>query len=209
MIERNSSDETEVRQQGVTDGLVAQAQQDQKDGFSELYSRLAPALFAWIVLKLRGNHRGRIDPEDLVQEAWWQALRSFKDFDAKRGSFRQWVFGIATHVLLNALRNLRSRHLAHGSHSWPSGNDVPDEATAVSRRVANDDTLQELIEAVRTLTPEESSLFMHCGLEGLTATRAAEIMRLSPDAVAKRWQRLRQKLRGLVHDAGLIAQQSR
>ena len=44
---------------------------------------------------------------------------------------------------------------------------------------ANDESLHELIEAIRILTPEEGGLFMQCGLEGLTSTRAAEIMHLS------------------------------
>lgn len=176
--------------------LARAAQRGEEGRFAELYERIAPALFAWACLRIRPAMRGRVDPEDLVQEVWCRAWKAFPDFDPEQASFRLWVFRIAKNVMLEAFRRVQ-RGAAAGSPG-PSTRlfqlaNVPDSATAVSRRVARHEGLQAVLKWADELEEDEQKLLLHCGLEGMGYAEVAERMQLEYDTVAKRWQKLRER----------------
>jgi RNA polymerase sigma-70 factor (ECF subfamily) len=180
-----------------TRDLARAAQRGEEGRFAELYERIAPALFAWACLRIRPAMRGRVDPEDLVQEVWCRAWKAFPDFDPEQASFRLWVFRIAKNVMLEAFR--KDQRGAPGAGSpGPSTRlfqlaNVPDSATAVSRRVARHEGLQAVLKWADELEEDEQKLFLHCGLEGMGYADVAERMQLEYDTVAKRWQKLRER----------------
>src|SRR5688572_32095795 len=55
--------------------------------------------------RLVGN---RPDAEDLTQEAFYRAYRSFGDYEGDR-PFENWIFRIVTRLFLDLLRNRRRR----------------------------------------------------------------------------------------------------
>jgi len=55
--------------------------------------------------RLTGN---RADAEDLTQEAYYRAFRSFEDYEGDR-PFENWIFRIVTRLFLDLLRNRRRR----------------------------------------------------------------------------------------------------
>jgi RNA polymerase sigma-70 factor (ECF subfamily) len=175
--------------------LARAARRGEEDRFAELYERIAPALFAWARLRIRPAMRGRVDPEDLVQEVWCRAFKAFPEFDPDQASFRLWVFRIAKNVMLEAFRKAQR---ASGSDVGPSTRilqlqNVPDSATEVSRRIARHEGLQSMLRWAVELEEDERKLFVHCGLEGMGYAEVAERMQLQYDAVAKRWQKLRER----------------
>jgi DNA-directed RNA polymerase specialized sigma24 family protein len=70
---------------------------------------------------------------------------------------------------------------------------APDRATALSRRLARDESVSALLEWARTLGEDEHALFVHVGLEGLSYSEAGARLGLQKDTVAKRWQVLRER----------------
>lgn len=46
--------------------------------------------------------------DEVLQETWLVAVRRIRDFDPQRGSFLDWVRGIASHVLKNQQRKRRA-----------------------------------------------------------------------------------------------------
>jgi RNA polymerase sigma-70 factor (ECF subfamily) len=139
--------------------------------------------------------RANVDPEDVVQEVWCRAWKAFGDFDPEEASFRLWVFRIAKNVMLEAFRKSQR---ASGSDVGPSTRifqlqNVPDTATEVSRRIARHEGLQAMLRWAEELGEDEKKLFLHCGLEGMGYADVAERMQLQYDAVAKRWQKLRER----------------
>jgi RNA polymerase sigma factor (sigma-70 family) len=175
--------------------LVRSARAGARGDFGKLYEHIAPALYTWASLRIRPSLRTAIDPADLVQEVWCRAWRSFGDFEPDRTSFRWWLFRIAKHVLLEAVRRAERGGLATGSTTQLLAlGDVPDEATAVSRRVARLEGLELLRVWIEGLDEEDRSLVIHCGLEGLPHAQVAERLDLEREAVSKRWQRLRARL---------------
>lgn len=130
-----------------------------------------------------------------MQEVWCRAWRSFETFDPARSTFRLWVFRIAKHVLLEAVRRAERDGTPHGSTTQLRAlGEIPDEATAISRRVARLEGLDLLRDWIDALGEEDRSLVIHCGLEGLPHAQVAERLELERETVSKRWQRLRTRL---------------
>src|SRR5215831_7407171 len=72
--------------------------------FSELMEFSYKKVFN-MAYRLSGN---RPDAEDLTQEAFYRAYRSFSDYEGDR-PFENWIFRIVTRLYLDLLRNRRRR----------------------------------------------------------------------------------------------------
>jgi RNA polymerase sigma factor (sigma-70 family) len=178
-----------------TQDLAARAHSGDGARFGELYERIAPSLYTWAEIRIRPDLRQWIDPGDVVQEVWCRAWKVFASFDPATVTFRYWVFRVAKNVLLEAFRKLESpafRARANGGASSRALDllDVPDSATAVSRRVAREESLRLFADWVQSLDEDDRMLLVHHGLEGLSQAEVAERLQLGREAVAKRWQRL-------------------
>jgi len=177
-----------------TEALVRAFQQGAEQSFEQLYARLAPALYAWTVLRAP---RG-IEPGDLLGETWLRAVRSVHEFDPARASFRAWLFGIAKKVLLHELRaHARRRTVAEPAGAEARGLEgIPEAVTSLSLRLGREESMARFLERIGGLAREERELVLYCGLEGSSCREAATRMGLSEEATLKRWQRLRAELRG-------------
>ena len=166
------------------------------EGFVARWDAVAPAVAAWARLRVRPGLRRRLDPEDLVQEVCARAYVGAAGFDPERGAFRRWVFGIAGNVLREALVQLGRE--PRGAVSL-SGTGLlarlPDDATAVSRRVARDEALAGFCAWVDGWEGPERELLVLRGLEGRPHAEVAEILGLATETVKKRWQRLAERVR--------------
>lgn len=178
-----------------TQELAARAHAGDSARFGELYERIAPSLYTWAEIRIRPDLRQWIDPGDVVQEVWCRAWKIFGSFDPQVVTFRYWVFRVAKNVLLEAFRKLESP--AFKARSRDNGHsravelvDVPDSATAITRRVAREESLQLFARWVQSLEEEDRMLLVHLGLEGLSQAEVAERLQIGREAVAKRWQRL-------------------
>jgi RNA polymerase sigma-70 factor (ECF subfamily) len=163
----------------------------QFDDFRSLYEALAPSLYAWARLRTGSM---ALDPDDLLQEVWIRALQTGAGFDPAKGSFRAWVFGIAKHVYLEALRKRPARRdpteaMVSALSAWP------DIATSIRSRMARDESVDKLIEHVASIDELDRKVLIHCGLEDMPCSLAAVRLGVGVEAVTKRWQRLRAKLR--------------
>lgn len=190
-------DDARGQDETMTSVLARRAQSGDLSRFGELYERVAPAVYGWAMLRIRAGLRGRLEPDEVVQETWCRALRKLEEYDSSRGSFRTWIFGIAKNVLLEALRTLQAqRQAGAGSSSTAilTLEDRPDAVTSITRQIARADGMQHFLEQVQALGEDEKNLVLHCGLEGLTSEEAALRMNLKPETVKKRWQRLRAEL---------------
>jgi RNA polymerase sigma factor (sigma-70 family) len=164
-----------------------------RPSFGVLYAEVAPTLVAWASLRVRRALRGFIEPEDLVQEVCCRAYERFHSFDPAKGEFRRWIFGVGNNVLKETLA-AAARPAAQAGRMEVSSRDlldqIPDDITSVSRRIARDETFKMFIEKLDTLDDDDRKLLIYRGLEGLGHAEAAELLGISRDAAEKRWQRL-------------------
>lgn len=161
--------------------------------FEALWSETAPTVFAWTRLRIGADLRAHIDAEDVLQEVAYRAFGAFERFDAERGSFRTWVFGIARNVMMHALQRV-GRPGARASFDTASWTALPDTTTSISRRIARSEELQSFVAEVEKLDENDRRLLMHRGLEGLPHEEVAQVLGVSTEAAIKRWTRLRERL---------------
>lgn len=167
--------------------------------FDSLYRQVAPALFAWAELRIRPEMRSRVDPQDLVQEVWLRAVKRFATFDGTLETFRPWVLTIAKNVLLESFRKLRNGPRLEADIGPTTRMLViegcPELITSFTKRLAKDDAVRRFLELAGALDEIDRQVLVRCGLEGRPAADVAREIEMSEDAVAKRWQRLRARLR--------------
>lgn len=192
-VARPDPDERDERIE--TQELAARAHAGEAERFGELYERIAPSLYTWAEIRIRADLRQWIDPGDVVQEVWCRAWKIFDSFDPKTVTFRFWVFRVAKNVLLEAFRKLESPAFKARSRDSALSRalelvDVPDSATAITRRVAREESLLLFAKWVQSLDEDDRMLLVHHGLEGLSQAEVAERLQMGREAVAKRWQRL-------------------
>ncbi len=82
--------------------LVMRAQAGDADALDKLIRRHLPGLRAFVRARSGPVLRMRESSSDLVQTVCREALRSLKDYQWRgEGSFRYWLFTVATHKLTN------------------------------------------------------------------------------------------------------------
>jgi RNA polymerase sigma factor (sigma-70 family) len=189
-----------------TQSLARGARGGRSEDLGALYARLLPSLYAWARLRIRPEFRSALPPEDLVQEVWLRAAQAFGSFDAERVAFRPWLFAVAKNVLFEAQRRVyrRAREREEASGRLPLAS-VPDDVTSLTQRVQRDEGVRIFLEHVSRLDDDDRRLLIHCGLEELPLREAADRLALSRDALAKRWQRLRDRMRAWRLPEGLVA----
>jgi RNA polymerase sigma factor (sigma-70 family) len=192
-----------------TQSLARDAGGDRGVKLGELYGRMLPSLYAWATLRIRPEYRRAICPEDLVQEVWLRAAQIFASFDAGRLSFRAWIFTVAKNVLFEVQRKAwkytRERTPEGSTSKYRALLEVPADVTSLTQRVQRDEGVRLFLERAARLEDDDRKTLIHCGLEELSLREAAERLDLTRDAVAKRWQRLRERIREWRLPDGLVA----
>jgi RNA polymerase sigma-70 factor (TIGR02960 family) len=148
---------------------------------------------------------GASDAEDAVQDTLLRAWRNRDQFDPRRGSLRQWVFGIAHHRCIDRLRAAPRRTLAMdlGPPARPGDpigppqpaerwvEPAPDPADDVARR----DTVRlAFIAALQHLSPRQRAALVLHDVLGFSADEAAGVLGSSATSVHSALARARRAL---------------
>jgi RNA polymerase sigma-70 factor (ECF subfamily) len=130
------------RERGLRSATLAGNENAWRTWYEESYPGLA-AYVAWRCAGLRDL------ADEVLQETWLTAVRRLRHFDPKRGSFADWLRGIAANVLRNQFRR-RARRASrlrplNGPYTAPADNADRGKAESVARALAQ---LPEHYEAV-------------------------------------------------------------
>jgi DNA-directed RNA polymerase specialized sigma24 family protein len=95
-------------------------------------------------------------------------------------------------VLLESFRALRGSEGAAAGESARMRRlaEVPDEATAITRRVARDEGLKLFAHWTIALDEDDRALVVHLGLEDMERAELAARLGVNETTLAKRWERL-------------------
>ncbi|MEM8710451.1 MAG: sigma-70 family RNA polymerase sigma factor, partial [Planctomycetota bacterium] len=162
-------------------------------------------VYTWIGLRLGPKLRLEVDPEDVLQEVACRAFARRATFDPTRGPFRAWIFGIARNLLLSSLEQLTVSGRA--DREWLSTGGlatVPDGATSVSQRILRDDSIARFLAHVETLPDDDRTMVVRRGLAGQEHGEVAAALGIEPSTAAKRWSRLRDRLRDEMSGLDLV-----
>lgn len=162
--------------------LVERARKGDRAAFESLLEPFSRSLFSYIYRMV--THRG--DAEDLLQDTFVRALESLKRFrgDSK---FKTWLFGIATHVCLDHLRNRKRWRVEAQLEGERETDASTEQLERLSRLMSQPDFLFEIREHIafcfscisRTLSAEEQAAIMLKEVLGFSAQEAAAIMEIS------------------------------
>jgi RNA polymerase sigma-70 factor (ECF subfamily) len=155
------------------------------------------------------------DAEDLVQETWIRAWRSFDRFE-ERSSLKTWLYAIATRTSIDHLRR-SPRRPSRYSVTTGAGSAVPPDRVSWIQPIADTmlDTLaasddvdrdvvgRETIElgfifALQYLPPRQRAVFILRDVLGLSAAETAQVLDLSIASISSALQRGRSTLRARV-----------
>jgi RNA polymerase sigma-70 factor (ECF subfamily) len=185
---------------------------------NEAFARLAEPYRREIKLHCYRMLGSLFDAEDLVQETYLRAWRGFDGFEG--GSFRAWLYRIATNACLNALasrghvrRLLPDREIpAATAVGMPQGappadmawlepypdlelEEVTDEAPNPEARYASHEAVQlAFLAAIQHLPPRQRAVILMCDVLGWAAAEAAALLGGSTASINRARPRARETL---------------
>jgi RNA polymerase sigma-70 factor (ECF subfamily) len=156
--------------------------------FDALYRAARDDVFSYVATLLRD--RGAA--EDVTALAFERAFRKRKSFDARKGSERAWLFGIARNAALDELRKRKrsARLAAEPADVAPQPDEEIDRAL---RRAA-------VRSAVAALEPRERELIALKFHAGLDNAELAAVLGVSVSNAGTRLHRALTKLREILDD---------
>lgn len=165
--------------------------------FNELMSQTYKKVYN-MAYRLAGN---RSDAEDLTQDAFYRAYRSFREFEGDR-PFENWIFRIVTRLFLDLLRNRRRRVRAVSYDSpLPHGGDenlffdMPDDAPNPEESMLEGSFSEELQKALNTLSPSQRLLVTLADIEGVPYKDIADMLDKPVGTIRSRLHRTHKLLR--------------
>jgi RNA polymerase sigma factor (sigma-70 family) len=156
--------------------------------FETLYRTARDDVFAYVATLL--HDRGAA--EDVTAQAFERAFRKSKSYDARRGSERAWLFGIARNAALDELRK-RKRTAPLDAEPEDIGPPPEDEADRALRRFA-------VRAAIASLEPRDRELIALKFHAGLDNAELAAVLGVSVSNAGTRLHRALTKLRGILDD---------
>src|SRR5579862_7989604 len=149
--------------------------------------------------RLTGN---RADAEDLTQEAYYRAFRSFEDYEGDR-PFENWIFRIVTRLFLDLLRN-RRRRVKVVSYDTPLQSpggednlffDMADSKPNPEQAVVSDTFSEELQRVLESLSAEQRLLVTLADVEGMPYKEIADLLDKPVGTIRSRLHRTHKLIR--------------
>ena len=145
--------------------LLQRARQGDEQAFAELYARHQRPIYRYAV-RMCGTETA----DDVVQETFLALLRGPNRFDAARGTFGGYLFGIARHLVLKQLGSRYEMPLDDGAE--PIADASPDALDALSR----EERIRAVRAAIAALPPGYREVVVLCDLEEMDYQTAAHVI---------------------------------
>ena len=172
----------------------------QHSEFERLVSRTQRQAYN-MAYRMTGN---RDDAEDLTQEAYLRAYRSFDKYD-RALPFENWFFRILSNLFVDRLRRKPkqtplslSQSLANAEGDDDFTLEVPDEESNPEITVMRDVVDERLQKALEAMPKDFRNAVLLCDVEGMSYAEIADAMGTSIGTVRSRIHRGRLMLRKLV-----------
>ncbi len=153
--------------------------------------------------RLSGNAS---DAEDLTQEAYFRALRSYDSYEGDK-PFENWIFRIVSRLFLDLLRH-RRRRVQTVSYDAPlqgDGDDEvffdkADETETPDQKLFNGTLGDEMQAAIDSLSPDQKLIVLLADVEQLPYKDIADIVGAPIGTIRSRLHRTHKALRKFLAD---------
>jgi RNA polymerase sigma-70 factor, ECF subfamily len=192
--------------------LLRQAEEGDQQAWSEMLAKHYDRLLRMVALRLDQRLQGRIDAEDVVQEAWLEASTHLAEYlQRPTMPFFLWLRGITGNVLLTVHR----RHL--GTQKRNAGQEVAlyrgslpgASSAALAAQLLGKDTRPSeaairaerkilLQQALNLMDPIDREVLALRHFEQLTTPEVAQVLEITKKAAAKRYIRALKRLKEIL-----------
>ena len=175
---------------GITIAATATAPEAAATSFAELYRATFADVYAYVATIVTD----RSAAEDVTAQAYERAYRKRRSFDARRGSERAWIFGIARNAALDELRR-RKRTAALAADPADLGAAAPED---VAERTLQRAAVRAALASLPAREREVIALKFHAGLDN---AEIAAVLGVSVSNAGTQLHRAMTKLREAVEHA--------
>lgn len=180
--------------------LMAYVVSRSDEALSVLYDRYAPAIMG-VVLRIV---RDTAVAEDVVQETFWRIWDNGAAFQARKGKFSSWLFGIARNLAIDNWRRQQVRPQAAQSEAVVAQIEVsPDPGPDVTEMVWTSARHRLVRDALSALPPEQVEVIELAYFYDLTRKEIAEKTANPLGTVHTRARLALQKLRQALAERGI------
>jgi RNA polymerase sigma-70 factor (ECF subfamily) len=200
----------------VTRSLLQQIGAGDGQAVALLFGRHHAYLHRLVELRLDPRLRSRVDPADVVQEAYLVALNRLKDFlDRPTLPFRLWLRQIAVDHALKA----RRQHLRTARRALSQEVPLPERSSVAlarqllvggstpSQHLHHRETARRLRQAVAQLPLSDRDLVMMRHFEGLSNREVALLLGIDSATASKRHGRAMLRLHRILSEGGMTESQ--
>jgi RNA polymerase sigma-70 factor, ECF subfamily len=200
----------------VTQGLLQRIGTGDRQAFEQLFARHQAYLHRLVELRLDPRLRPRVDPADVVQEAYLDALNRLKAYlERPVLPFRLWLRQIACDRVLKARRH----HLGTARRAIGREVPLPEQSSLVlarqllagdltpSRRVDQRELARRTRQAVAQLADADKEIVMMRHFEGLSNREVAHLLSIDAATASKRHGRAMLRLHRILFEGGLTESQ--
>ena len=192
--------------------LIARVVQKDQNALAELFSRHRDRLWRLVTFRMDPRLHGRVDADDVLQEAWLAAVQRIDHFliDASRSIF-VWFRLITSQTLVDIhRRHLGTRKRAASSEfsidrGWCSSSTssslsfhLLDHLTTPSEAALREEVSQKLNESLAGMREIDREVLALRHFEQLTNREAAQVLGISEQAASDRYVRALARLRAVM-----------
>ncbi|KQX66194.1 RNA polymerase subunit sigma-24 [Angustibacter sp. Root456] len=156
-------------------GLVTLAQQGDSEAFALLYERYVDVVYRYVYYRVGSHHVA----EDLTSETFVRALRRIDSFSWTGRDIAAWFVTIARNIVLDHVKSSRYRLEVTTAELLDGDEHAASPEHDVLQRLRD----ERLVEAMRTLKPEQQECLALRFLQGLSLAETAEAMGRTAGAV--------------------------
>lgn len=162
--------------------------------FAELFRQYYPRVYNY----LRYRVNSREDAEDLISQVFEKAYTRRQQFDAAKGTFSAWLFGIAHYALANYYRTRQRQGTWETEAELPEDLDKPDSSPET--QMIQQEIVMQLLKSLDHLGERDQEVITLKFAGRLSNQEIGQIMDLPEKNVAvvlfRAMQRLQQHVRG-------------
>ena len=166
---------------------ILRAQQGDAQAFGALYDQHVDAIYRYIAVRVPSQQYA----EDLTEEVFWRAWKAIDRYRPEK-PFLHWLYRIAHNLVINDAR----RSARHSSYEVMSemGRPLLDEGPSPDDALLAQDDIQELRQAMSTLTPDEQTLLTMRFFDNASYDEIAPVLGKSPGTLRVLQHRALKKL---------------
>jgi RNA polymerase sigma-70 factor (ECF subfamily) len=181
----------------ATQSTIRRAREGDRGSFDCLIGDSRASLEAHVDKRIGRYLRGRVEPQDVLQETYARAWKSIAGFRGKESSaFLGWLKGIAEHVILDLVSLHKRKDIIYVEEPPESPHGEPSPSKVLRR----EERFFRLQKALDDLSPEQREVITLVRIEGLKIKEAAGKMNRTPNAATKLLTRALKKLKDTFGD---------